>query len=121
MSDGIRGIDTLSQTLKPGCEKKLLSLLGFAAKARKLILGTDLCRDEIRRGKLPLVIIAQNASANTVKRICDACNYYGTEFCHVPINSDMLSKQVGKLSNIAVFGVTDMNFVNGITALFENK
>lgn len=107
--------------LRDGCEKKLLSLLGFAARARKLVTGTDLCRDEVRRGKLPLVIVAADASDNTFKRILDACNYYDTDICKVPISSADLSRQIGKLSNIAVIGVNDMNFVDGITALFEDS
>lgn len=108
--------------LKGGCENKLLSLLGLAAKARKLVFGTDLCRDEIRRGKLPLVIIASDASENTKKRISDACSFYEACLCVAPVSSADLSKRVGKLSNIAVIGVTDINFVNGITALFvENN
>ena len=49
--------------------KKLLGMLGFAARARKLVCGTDLCRDEIRRGKLQLVLVASDASQNTKKRI----------------------------------------------------
>ncbi len=107
--------------LKDGCEKKLLSLLGFAARARKIVSGTDLCRDEVRRGKLPLVIVASDASDNTFKRIFDACNYYDTDLCRVPISSADLACQIGKLSSIAVVGVNDMNFVNGITALFEEN
>ena len=54
--------------LRSGSQKKLMSLLGFAARARKLVCGTDLCRDEIRRGNLSFVIVADNASANTKKR-----------------------------------------------------
>ena len=40
-------------TMRAGSEQKLLGLLGFAARARKLVCGTDQCRDEIRRGRLP--------------------------------------------------------------------
>ncbi len=106
--------------LKGGCEKKLMSLLGFAARARKLVCGTDLCRDEIRRGNLSLIIVADNASANTKKRIADACRYYGADMCIAPITSLELSHQIGKSANIAVVGVTDANFINGIYALFED-
>ena len=112
---GYEGIHTLRQ----GSEKKLLSLLGFAARARKLVCGTDLCRDEIRRGRLPLTVVAGDASDNTKKRIADACRYYGADMCIVPISSLDLSDRIGKSGNIAVIGVTDMNFVNGIAALFE--
>ena len=106
--------------LRSGTEKKLLGLLGFAARARKLICGADLCRDAIRRGQIPLVLVASDASANTLKRITDACKYYETDLCQVPIPASDLSKQIGKTASIAVIGVTDMNFVNGIAALFEN-
>ncbi len=106
-------------TLREGSEKKLLGLLGFAARARKLVCGADLCRDSIRRGQIPLALIASDASSNTVKRITDACRYYSTDMCQVPIPSSVLSKQIGKTADIAVIGVTDMNFVNGIAALFD--
>ena len=32
-----------------------------------------------------------------------------------------LSDRIGKTGNIAVVGVTDMNFVNGIVALFDDR
>ena len=105
--------------LKAGSEAKILGLLGFAARARKLVCGTDLCRDEVRRGKLPLVLVAGDASDNTKKRISDACKYYGTDFCIVPITSDELSARIGKTGSIAVIGITDMSFVNGIAAHLE--
>lgn len=112
--------DEAVYVLRQGSEKKLLSLLGFAARARRLVCGTDQCRDEVRRGKLPLVIVASDASDNTKKRIGDACRYYGCCMCIPPISSLELSNRIGKSANIAVVGVTDMNFVNGITALFES-
>lgn len=111
---------TYIHRLRPDTEKKLLGLLGFAARARKLICGTDLCRDAIRRGQIPLALVASDASANTLKRITDTCIYYETDVCQIPIPVSVLSKQIGKTASIAVIGVTDMNFVNGIAALFEN-
>ena len=107
-------------TLREGGEKKLLGLLGFAARARKLICGADLCRDSIRRGQLLLVLVASDAAPNTSKRIADACRYYETDMCQVPIPSAVLSKQIGKTGAIAVIGVTDANFASGITALFND-
>ena len=101
--------------------KKLLSLLGFAARARALVCGTDQCRDEIRRGKLRLVIVAASASDNTKKRIGDACRYYGCDMVIAPVDSLELSNRIGKSANIAVVGVTDVNFINGIKALFKSE
>ncbi len=116
MSEQNKGV---MYVLREGSEQKLLGLLGFAARARKLVCGSDLCRDEIRRGRLPLVIVANDASANTKKRIADACKYYKTDMCTVPLTSSELSDRIGKTGNIAVIGVTDMNFVNGIAAHLE--
>jgi len=102
-------------------KKKLTGILGFASKARKLVCGTDLCRDEIRRGRLPLTLVASDASPNTKKRIIDACKYYDADICHIPLTASELSDKIGKTGNIAVVGVTDMNFVNGIVALFDDR
>ena len=61
--------------------EKLLSLLGFAARARRLVFGTELCRDAARAGQSSLVVIAAEASQNTKKRVVDACKYYGCDVC----------------------------------------
>lgn len=97
--------------------EKLLGLLGFAARARRLICGTDLCRDEIRRGKLSFVLVASDASDNTRKRIADACRYYSADMCCIPVTSERLSSRIGKTANTMVVGVSDINFINGIAAL----
>ena len=120
MNDMSKG-DSLIHHIGVGGKKKLLGLLGFASKARKLVCGTDLCRDEIRRGKIPLALVASDASANTKKRITDACKYYDADMCHIPLTASELSDRIGKTGNIAVVGVTDMNFVNGIVALFDDR
>lgn len=124
MSDNIDKVDTHVpnegiRKLRAGTEKNLLSLLGFAARARKLTCGADLCRDAIRRGQTIITIVAADASPNTKKRIIDACKYYGSEMCIPALSSAELSKQIGKIGDIAVIGVTDKNFANGISALFD--
>lgn len=102
-------------------KEKLLGLLGFAARARRLVCGTDICRDEIRRGKLSFVLVASDASANTKKRIADACRYYSADICHIPVTSDALSSRIGKSAATMVVGITDINFINGIVALVGDK
>lgn len=106
--------------LKTGSERKLLSLLGFAARGRKLICGTDLCRDSIRRGNAILTIVASDASENTKKRIMDACKYYESDMCIAPIKASELSHQIGKVGEIMVISITDIHFADGIAALFDD-
>ena len=100
--------------------EKLLSLLGFAARARRLVFGTELCRDAARAGQISLAIIAADVSDNTKKRIVDACKYYGCDVCHTAILSSTLASRLGKSGITAVVGLGDHNFIRGITALCGN-
>ena len=107
------------RVLRAGTEQKLLSLLGFAARGRKLVAGTDLCRDSVRRGHAIVTIVVSDASANTKKRIIDACKYYRSDMCVAPVTSAELSHRIGKTVEIMVVSVTDIHFADGIAALFE--
>ena len=109
------------RVLRAGTEQKLLSLLGFAARGRKLVAGTDLCRDSVRRGHAIVTIVVSDASANTKKRIIDACKYYRSDMCIAPVTSAELSHRIGKTGEIMVVSVTDIHFADGIAALFESK
>lgn len=106
------------RTFRENSEKKLLALLGFASRARRIVCGADLCRDSIRRGQAILTVISSDASFNTKKRIVDACRYYGTTACVAPIGSDRISDAIGKTGSTAVIGICDVNFASGISALF---
>ena len=97
--------------------EKLLSLLGFAARARRLVFGTELCRTAARAGQISLVVIAADASPNTKKRIVDACKYYGCDVCQSAVPSSILASRLGKSGITAVVGLNDHNFIAGITAL----
>lgn len=97
--------------------EKLLSLLGFAARARRLVFGAELCRNAVRAGQISLVIVAADASPNTKKRIIDACKYYGCDVCQSEVTASILSSRLGKTGMTAVVGLGDSNFIRGITAL----
>ena len=109
------------RVLRAGTEQKLMSLLGFAARGRKLVAGTDLCRDSVRRGHAIVTIVVSDASANTKKRIIDACKYYRSDMCVAPVTSAELSHRIGKTGEIMVVSVTDIHFADGIAALFESR
>ena len=49
---------------------KLLGMLGLAARARKIITGTELVTEKIKSGKkVELVLIAADVSQNTFKKL----------------------------------------------------
>lgn len=51
-------------------------LLGLANRARKVVSGEDLVIKEIRNARAKLVLLTEDASANTAKKVSDKCNYY---------------------------------------------
>ena len=52
---------------------KVYGLLGISAKAGKLISGTDIVLENILKGKVNLVIVAEDASEKTIKNIKFFC------------------------------------------------
>ena len=122
--------DVLKKLTREQLEKlkseKIISMLGFAAKAGKLTCGADKVCDEIRRHGVPdldetgkasgigIVVIANDASANTRKRIVNACTYYNIGYITAKISSDELSAKIGKMSTTAVCATFDRGFADGI-------
>ena len=97
---------TYIHRLRPDTEKKLLGLLGFAARARKLICGTDLCRDAIRRGQIPLALVASDASDHTWRRAKSFVAGTAQQTLRVPFTKAELGFAVGR-QELAIAAFTD--------------
>ena len=93
-----------------------LSLLGLAARAGAVQSGGFLTEKAVQQGSAVFVIIAEDASANTRKKIQDKCTYY-----HVPYvvceTQDTLGHMIGKGTRSSV-AVTDRNFGTQIAKQF---
>lgn len=91
---------------------KVLGLLGLAARARNIAFGADSVEMEIKKKKVNLVIIAEDASNRTKEKFEKLCYDYD-----IPIiiqgTIEYLSKAIGK-SNKAIIGIKDSNIANGI-------
>ena len=76
-------------------QNKVLSLLGLAARARNLSSGEFQTVNAVRDGTARLVIVAEDASANTRKLFTDKCSFY-----HVPLyvygTKEKLGHAIGK-------------------------
>lgn len=86
-------------------------ILGLANRARKITLGTENTINSIRANKVKLVLLANDASDNTKKKVNDKCNYYKVKVVEL-FNSKEMSSSLGKRSNIMVVGITDQGFSN---------
>ena len=57
-------------------QNKIYSLLGIAMRGRNLVSGEFQTLEAIKKGSASLVLVAEDASDNTVKLFFDKCHYY---------------------------------------------
>ena len=92
--------------------KKVDSYLGFAAKSRNLVSGYQTCLHAIKKKKLKLLILSEDLSENTVKKLSKL-----SKENEIPLRiygkSEELSKATGSQER-GVFGITDGNFADVI-------
>lgn len=100
-------------------QNKVLSLLGLAMRGRNLVSGEFQTVDSVKSGKAMLVIVAEDASANTKKLFFDKCSYY-----EVPVyefgTKEELGRAIGKDYRSSV-GVCDPGLADAIRKYLESK
>ena len=98
---------------------KALSLVSLATKAGKTASGEFCTEKEVKTGMAELVIVADDASANTKKKFKNMCDFY-----EVPIyfygDKDTLGHAMGKEFR-ATLAVTDAEFAKGIKKHLETE
>ena len=91
---------------------KILGLIGLAARARKVCFGADSVEEKTKKGKVKLLIIAEDASNRTKDKFIKLA-----EEKNIPIiikeKIETLSKAIGK-PNKAIIGIEDINLSNEI-------
>ncbi len=95
-------------------------ILGLARRAGYLVTGTALVRDSVRGKRKPfLVMIASDASDNTVKRISDSCAYYKTTLARLDVTGDELAAILGKESSVMCVALFDEGMSAAITGKLD--
>lgn len=98
-------------------QNKVLSLLGLAMRGRNLVSGEFQTLDAVKNGSAMLVIIAEDASANTKKLFHNKCNFY-----EVPIREyglkDELGRAIGKDMRSSL-GVCDAGLAEAVIKQLE--
>lgn len=93
-------------------QSKVMSMIGLATKAGKTVSGEFCTEKEVKSGRAQLVIVADDASANTKKKFQNMCDYY-----KVPIyfyeDKDTLGHAMGKEFR-ASLAVLDTGLAKGI-------
>ncbi len=92
--------------------KKSLNYLGIAKRSGNILCGTDTVVKSLSNGKIKLILVASDASANTKDKIIKKAFYYHIQVMDT-ISSDDLSRAVGK-ENLMVMALVD----EGLTKAF---
>ena len=108
-------------TKSHGCAEeridRLCGMIGLAKRASRLQCGTELCCEAVRAKKAKLVLLAENVSENTKKKVQNCCTYYRSTCRTLPLDTDQLSHAVGASMSLAAVAVTDEGFAQAIVAL----
>ncbi|MEX1031039.1 MAG: ribosomal L7Ae/L30e/S12e/Gadd45 family protein [Paenibacillaceae bacterium] len=98
---------------------KLLSMLGLARRAGKIITGDEACMKSVRSGKARLIIVAADASENTRKKYGDKCAHYNTKLI---LTGDRVSigAAIGRPEQV-VIAIEDQGFASGIRTCMEKS
>lgn len=97
--------------------RRILGMLGFAMRAGKLIIGTELiCRAMPNMGKnsVKLVVISAYASEATKKKLSCKCEFYKIPSVQIDIKTEELGSLLGKTYAPACIGITDVGFAREI-------
>ncbi len=99
---------------------KLLSTLGLCARARRLVIGTPMVCEALRKGgKYPplAVLEASDTSTNTHDRLVAKCGYYKTPLYRIPADTAALGHAIGKSGLVAAVGVTDPQLLRALESM----
>lgn len=100
-------------------EKKIYSLLGLAARARKIVTGEDMAVEAIRSRKAKLIILSADASENTRGKITDKAAYYGIPVHEFGTRYE-LGHAIGKEARVTL-AIMDSGFAKTLSGLLEES
>ena len=75
--------------------KKLLSLIGLAKRARKVVSGEFSTEKSVKSGKSHMVIVSEEASDNTQKKFTNMCTFYKVPI-YLFVTKDELGHAMGQ-------------------------
>ncbi|SHJ29483.1 Ribosomal protein L7Ae [Lutispora thermophila DSM 19022] len=93
-------------------------MLGMAYKAGQVVTGEDTTRNAIRKNRVKLLIIAEDASDNTKKRFINSSVYYNVPYV-ICLTKIEMSRSLGqKIRSVA--GIIDEGIAKYLMNLVEN-
>ncbi|AVQ32883.1 hypothetical protein C7J88_01215 [Staphylococcus muscae] len=100
-------------------QQQFLNFLGLAMRAGKVKTGESVLLAEIKKQRLKLVLIAEDASANTKKILMNKCTTYKIPY-RVVSSRHELGVAIGKESRVNI-GITDNGFAKKLIAMIDEE
>ncbi len=88
--------------------------MGLAKRAKKTITGEDLVTKAIQNGQAKLVILANDASSNLMKKMTDKSSFYEVNICLI-FSENELSQAIGQQRK--VIAIADDGFAKKMESL----
>lgn len=105
-------------------KQDILKFLGLAQRASKVISGNDQLLEEVARGKVKLLIIAEDVSKNTLAKFLGAVTKFNKEIPAFRFaDKYSLGNAIGKPDR-ALIGIIDEGFAKKLEVMldrFDNK
>lgn len=94
-----------------------LNIVGLAYRARKCVTGEETVVQHIRDKKVKLLLIANDISEQTKKKLTDKCNTFQVPYIEVD-DRETLGKAIGKKERVAV-AILDEGFAKKLQSLLQ--
>ncbi len=92
-----------------------LNIIGLAYRARKCATGEETIINEVRNQKAKLVLMSNDISKGTRKKLTDKCSYFNVPYVEVD-DRYTLGKALGKPERVAV-AILDDGFAKKLLTL----
>ncbi len=95
--------------------EKIAGALGLCRRAGKIVVGAYLTKEEIRKGKAAIVLLACDAGADAEKKLSGLASGKGIEVRRIGLSKARLAQAVGKRGE-AVCVAIPREFLNLVLA-----
>lgn len=92
-------------------DKKLAGYIGMACRARKILIG-DTAIKAIQKKDAKIVLLAEDCSLNTQKKVLDKCIFYQVKVLKVESKAE-LAYTIGR-ADVSFVAVVDEGFAKAI-------
>ena len=99
--------------------KKIFSLLGLAARGRRVVSGEFMTERAVKNGSAHLVLVSEEASDNTRKMFANMCSFDEGP-CFLFGSKEQLGHSMGKEMR-ASLAVTDEGFAKSVIGYLKDR